>query len=277
MSEDFDEIGYWSELKLEIIEKYARAYSTILSKNGLHHSYIDGFAGAGTHISKGSGDQIPGSPRKALGINPPFVHYYFIDLNGDKTQHLRGLAEGRSDVTIFQGDCNEILLDKVFPHCQWNQYRRALCVLDPYGLHLNWEVIFAAGQSKSIDMILNFPIMDMNRNAVWRNPEKVSPKHIQRMNKFWGDESWRKVAYAQEETLFGPDPKKVTNDEFAAAFRLRLQQVAGFQSVPEPIPMKTESNATIYYLFFASQKPVAANIMSDIFNKYRDWKAPNGQ
>jgi hypothetical protein len=29
---DFDEIGYWSEVKLEIVRKYAKAYSTILSR-----------------------------------------------------------------------------------------------------------------------------------------------------------------------------------------------------------------------------------------------------
>lgn len=45
---DFDEIGYWSEVKLEIIENYARAYSTILAAQTaptLSHVYIDAFAG----------------------------------------------------------------------------------------------------------------------------------------------------------------------------------------------------------------------------------------
>ena len=28
---DFDEIGYWSEIKLDIVREYAVAYSTILS------------------------------------------------------------------------------------------------------------------------------------------------------------------------------------------------------------------------------------------------------
>ena len=46
----FDEIGYWSEIKLDIIKDYAAAYSRILSaqKNpSLHHIYIDAFAGGG--------------------------------------------------------------------------------------------------------------------------------------------------------------------------------------------------------------------------------------
>jgi len=49
----FDEIGYWSEVKLDIVRKYAQAYSTILAKKEkLSHVYIDGFAGPGVHIAK---------------------------------------------------------------------------------------------------------------------------------------------------------------------------------------------------------------------------------
>ena len=46
----FDRIGYWSEIKLEIIKEYASAYSTILAAQtgpSFYHVYIDAFAGAG--------------------------------------------------------------------------------------------------------------------------------------------------------------------------------------------------------------------------------------
>jgi hypothetical protein len=45
--------------------------------------------------------------------------------------------------------------------------------------------------------------------------------------------------------------------------------VAGFQFVPEPLPMKNSTNAVVYYLFFASQKPIAQKIIDAIFKKYR--------
>ncbi len=64
---EFDEIGYWSELKLDIIRKYATAYATILARQpGLSFSYIDGFAGTGVHVTKESGDYVAGSPLNAL-------------------------------------------------------------------------------------------------------------------------------------------------------------------------------------------------------------------
>lgn len=52
----FDEIGYWSELKLEIVEKYGAAYTqTFANFPRLKKYYIDGFSGAGVHISKTTG------------------------------------------------------------------------------------------------------------------------------------------------------------------------------------------------------------------------------
>jgi three-Cys-motif partner protein len=74
MTVKFDEIGRWSEIKLDIIEKYALPYSQILSTR-FHHVYIDAFSGSGKHISKTTGDLILGSPRRVLQIKPPFKEY----------------------------------------------------------------------------------------------------------------------------------------------------------------------------------------------------------
>jgi three-Cys-motif partner protein len=146
-------------------------------------------------------------------------------------------------------------------------------LLDPYGLHLDWEVIQLAGQSEAVDMFLNFPVMDMNRNAIWRNPDKVPREGIERMNRFWGDESWKQAAYVEsrQKNLFSREPEllKQDNNAIVAAFQKRLKAVAGFKFVPEPLPMRNSNNAVVYYLFFASQKPVAKSIIEDIFAKHR--------
>ena len=92
------------------------------------------------------------------------------------------------------------------------------------------------------------------------------------MTRFWGDESWRQAAYVespQGELFSARDIIKQPNKAIVAAFRGRLRSVAGFEFVPEPLPMKNSNNAVVYYLFFASQKPVAEKIIADIFAKYR--------
>jgi three-Cys-motif partner protein len=120
-------------------------------------------------------------------------------------------------------------------------------------------------------MFLNFPIADMNRNVFWRRPEGVAQDDIDRMNAFWGDETWRTVTYQPVMTLFGPEDEKFgDNEAVAEAFRERLHKVAGFKHVPEPMPMRNSKGAIVYYLFFASPKPVAHDIVTQIFEKYKN-------
>jgi three-Cys-motif partner protein len=116
---------------------------------------------------------------------------------------------------------------------------------------------------------LNFMIMDINRNAMRRDPDRSVPSKMEQLTRFWGDETWRDVGYATDHDLLGPRTEKVSNEEFAEAFRQRLKTKAGFANVPPPMPMKTKSNSTIYYLYFASPKAVASGIVRDIFAKYQ--------
>lgn len=271
----FDEIGYWSEVKLDIIREYAGAYSRILAaqrKPTLAHLYVDGFAGGGFHKGKGSGEAIPGSPANALAVDPPFREYHFIDLDKQKAAALERLSKTRKDVTVYHGDCSEVLLGKVLPRARYEDYRRALCVLDPYGLHLDWNVIAEAGRMRSVEIFLNFPVADINRNVLWKNRDGVPESQRARLTRFWGDRSWEEAAYqpGRQAGLFGPPAdEKAGNDEIAAAFRQRLVDAAGFAYVPQPVAMRNSNNAIVYYLFFAAQKPVAADIVQQVFAKYR--------
>jgi len=268
----FDEIGYWSELKLEIIQKYAKAYSAIMNKQAPIKSYyyIDAFSGAGVHISKNTGNEVSGSPTNALKVKPPFSGFYFIDLDGDKADYLRQHSEGYRNVNIYHGDCNQVLLGQIFPNIRYQDYKRALCLLDPYGLQLNWEIICTAGQSNVIEIFLNFPVMDMNRNILWRNPERVDPTQILRMNAFWGDESWKDVAYKKEQGLFDEIEEKAPTKDIADAFKKRLKKVAGFKYLADPMPMRNSKGGTVYYLFFASHNKTGLKIVEDIMSKYRN-------
>jgi three-Cys-motif partner protein len=276
---EVSQIGYWSEIKLDIVREYAAAYSGILSKQRqprLSYVYIDAFAGAGYHVTKKEGDLILGSPLNALLIDPPFDEYHFIDLDEGSVDSLKRSVEsvtnGRYDPTkvhLYNADCNDLLITEIFPKVRYEDYRRALCLLDPYGLHLRWDVLAQAGMMKSIEVFVNFPIADMNRNVLLRDSSKVHDSQIKRMKSFWGDDSWREVGYTREGNLFGFE-EKTTNETMAEAFRVRLKNVAGFADVPNPIPMRNAKGAIVYYLFFASQKPVASKIVSQIFDKYRD-------
>jgi three-Cys-motif partner protein len=271
MPPEMDRIGLWSEVKLAIIREYMPAYSMLVARHNFYHLYIDGFAGYGLHESRTSGDIVPGSPLNALNTLPPFREYHFIDLDPARVEQLRTYAPDRSDVHVHEGDCNDVLL-KLLPGARREDYRRALCLLDPYGIDIAWEVVAAAGAMKSVEIFVNFMVMDMNMNVLLHHPERALPSQIERMNRFWGDESWREAIYAKQATLFGDDDQVKLGDanaKIAEAYRTRLKAVAGFRFVPEPLPFLNDHGATIYYLFFASPNETGHNIVVDIFEKYR--------
>lgn len=273
-----DEIGYWSELKLEIVEKYGQGYTTAFNKLGskLKKYYVDGFSGGGVHLSKRSGGQVEGSPARALKITPPFDRFYFIDMDANKTAYLERVRAGRTNVEIHTGDTNPYL-KRLLPTIKYQDYKRALCLLDPYGLDLDWEVIHIAGQLNTIDMFLNFPIMDINRNVLRHDRNKVAPNDIDRMDRFWGDNSWDAAAFVETGQTsmfdFEPERAKQDNNAIVAAFRERLRKVAGFKCVPVPLPMINKNNAVVYYLFFASSNDTGLKIIESIFAKYRRHRA----
>ena len=65
---------------------------------------------------------------------------------------------------------------------------------------------------------------------------KAPQDGIDRMNRFWGDESWRQAAYAeskQTNLFFRPALEKQDNAAIVQAFQKRLKNVAGFEFVPD--------------------------------------------
>src|SRR5262249_33078494 len=145
----------------------------------------------GQHISKKTGDFVPGSPLNALLIDPPFKEFHLIDLDGTKAAELRRLIGSRKDAFVHEGDANNILVKKVLPRCRFEDFHRGLCLLDPYALNVDWKAIETAGKMHSVEIFYNFMIMDANMNVLWRDPDKVPADQQARMDKVWGDRSWR--------------------------------------------------------------------------------------
>jgi hypothetical protein len=70
-SEEYSDIGEWSQAKLEIVRDYGKEYSKILAKQELlSHAYIDAFASPGVHILCTTGEMVAGSPVNPTGRLP---------------------------------------------------------------------------------------------------------------------------------------------------------------------------------------------------------------
>ena len=274
-----DKIGVWSEIKLDIIKEYAKAFTTIMKNQDWckGYVYIDAFAGAGVHISRRTGELIPGSPWNALEIDYPFTEYHYIDIDKAKTEMLERMAPENFNIKVYLGDCNKILTKNILPTLQYKSKKRALCFLDPYGLHLHWETIVEAARLKTTEVFLNFPLMDMNRNVLHKDLLSAEPDQIERMNRFCGSEEWQEILYKEDKQmgLWG-DTNQVkvvsSNIKLGDWFRTeRLKKAAGFKFVPEPVLMRNSRGGPLFFLFFASHNETGKKIVNDIFNKYREY------
>ena len=269
-------IGLWTEIKLHIIREYAAAYTTILKaqKWCQGYAYIDAFAGGGEFVSKDNRDRlITGSPLNALNIHNRFTEYHFIDIDPSKIERLRALTADRPEfkrIHFYTGDANVVLRQDILSRFQYSSFKRALCIVDPYGVDIEWTTIMAIAQARTMDVYLNFPLMDINRNAARKIIEVADPQEGSRLTKIWGDESWKDLAYAEQALLFGDRIliKIRGNETLKQGFLKRLKGVAGFTHVPEPILMTNQTGGPLYFLFFASHQPVAQNIARDIFKKW---------
>ena len=271
-----DSIGTWSQAKHAVIARYVAAYAQILGNQGyLKFHYIDGFCGAGESTSKDTGAILKGSPLHALGTESPFTSYYFIDSDKGKTEHLRQICDEKypnREIHIKTGDSNKIIKE-ILPKFSYKGYDRILCLLDPYGLHLAWDVIVQLGHlGKSggkgiVDIMINFPIMDINRNYAPRNPSAV-PKEAQRMDTFWGDDSWRTSLYKERGLLNLPE--KVDYENLVNAYCERLKKKAGFKFVPKPVKFTNTINAPIFYFCFASHNRTASKVATHLYKKTGD-------
>lgn len=268
---NLDEIGPWSEIKLDILRGYAAPYSRILKNNGFTHGYIDAFSGPGLHVRKAGGEEVLGSPLVALGVDPPFDEYHFIDLDGEKVDFLRRKVGDRPDVTFYKGDSHLVMLESVLPRFTYAKRTRALCVLDPYALTLDWRVVCAAGDSRAVEVFINFPVMQMNRNCKKQEISGILPGELKAMDRFWGDRSWHSAMYrpSAQVSLFGDaELDRTENRDLVNAYCKRLKEIAGFGFVAEPLAMRNSRNAVVYYLIFAGPNKTGWKIVQDIYRKY---------
>ena len=178
MTAEYDEIGIWSEVKLAIVREYAAAYSKIMEgmASGQDqppeldlHRRVRRAGIPRLQSDRRARRRKPGDrdEHRARLSRVPFHRY--------RTRPIRAVARhrrGPQERHTYTEDCNTVLLRDVFPRAKHSDYRRALCLLDPYNIDLTWDVIEAAGKSGSVEMFLNFMIMDINRNALRKRVEK---------------------------------------------------------------------------------------------------------
>jgi three-Cys-motif partner protein len=271
-----DIIGKWSLEKLELLPKYLSGYLRILTKQTWcrGYEYIDAFAGTGKPKTKDEQKYVDGSPRIALGLAPSFTQYHFIeqaDWRAKKLEKLRAEFPTHG-ITIYHGDCNKILREQILPQLSYSSKKRAIAFVDPFGMQFEWETMEDLAQTKTVEVILNFPVMAINRGVLRKHPEMISKAGRERLDRFWGTKDWTVDLYMEERTLFGIETVKRPHSgkEFGYAFKKRLGEI--FRHCSIPILMANSKNAPLYCMLFAGHNETGKKIAEGIFMKYEKAK-----
>jgi three-Cys-motif partner protein len=266
--------GNWTEKKIEIVEKYAKAYLKIMNKRNFKLIYFDGFAGCGD-IEKISSEIIEGAASKILAIDEPrsFDIYYLVELEKRKAEQLKKILDSKfpnKNKIIQKADCNLKLIAMADYLSEHKNYR-ALAFVDPHGMQVNWHSI-EVFKKLGVDMWLLIPT-GIGVNRMLKRNGEISDSWMKKLIQFLGltREEIMELFYKEHEnmTLFGNEIMTRKNKEPIARimgiYEKRLKTIWDHVSIP--FAMTNSTGSIMFHFILASQNPNAKKIANDIIKK----------
>ncbi|MDW8332489.1 MAG: three-Cys-motif partner protein TcmP [Cyclobacteriaceae bacterium] len=276
--------GDWTSQKLERIRKYLVAYTTIFAKNPraqkLTRIYVDAFAGTGyrskpprldnqttlfQELAEPEADKfLKGSALIALEVEPSFHQYIFIERDKQRANELSNLKQQfpqkASAIQIVQQDANSYLKE----WCRNTDWRRcrAVILLDPYGMEVEWELIEVIARTQAVDLWVLFPLGVAVNRLLTRN-EPPPGAWADALTRIFGTQQWKDAFYPSQmdSTLFGVEKvrlKEADFDKVGSFFVQRLKTI--FLAVADnPLPLRNSRNVPLYLLCFAAGNPKGAS------------------
>jgi three-Cys-motif partner protein len=237
--------GIWAKEKLYYLERYLDIFSVGMQQKW-HGSiyYVDLFAGPGQCRITETGEEFDGSPLIALKFN--FAKYFFFESDPACFKALETRIRARApeklrNITLIPADCNK-KIDQVKP----TSGALGLAFVDPTGiLPIAFETIRKLAANRKIDLIINFH----EGMGIRMNIHQYPKKEQSALKQFLGsDRSIKQFRTA-------PSSIDQVCHEITNEYRDNLRGL-GYQVVDgDRIPIKTDKNALLYYLLFASKDP----------------------
>ncbi len=271
--------GPWTEEKLAILKKYLDAYTTALKNQPFRLIYIDAFAGTGgvelTSADEEKKEFIEGSAKIAVDVdNKPFDEYIFVEKNQDRCIQLNSLREANQckNIQIENEDANGFLQDL---QKDWRRYRGVL-FLDPFATEVKWATIEKIASFEALDTWILFPTSAIARMLPKkREPDNISQKWVNRLNRIYGDESWRNLYSVNPQiSLFGDEDQQRPEgiDGLIEIYKSKLGQLFGNRFLKRSRTLKNSKNSALFEFLFCVGNPkgigparrIAEHILKDL-------------
>lgn len=288
--------GQWTEEKLDTFTKYVNAYLTIMNKYrdkyGWKLIYFDGFAGSGSRQEVNASSDLlcdlfnenmihedelnlyQGAAERILSIEQRgFDYNYFIDKDctslSSLQQKLRNYKSKDKTLEFRCSDANKQILNMA--NALKNDINlRALVLLDPFGMQVNWESISSLAKTHTDLWILIPTGVIVNRLL----DRKGKLTHIETLCSFFGlsEKDIRDYFYEKKnmQTLFGEEEQiiKVSHPiKKIADLYIKQLKTIFTQVTDEPLVMYNTRGIPIFHFAFASYNETAKKIASQIIIK----------
>ena len=180
----------------------------------------------------------------------------------EKSKNYIRLLESRisedytnKDITIKQGDCNELL--QTINSYQWKKEGwRGVIFLDPYAMDLKWQSLKEIAKTEAFDVWYLFPLMAMNR--LLRKDCKISERNIKKLEELLGTTDWQDEIYheSRQISLFGEVNKEKCSIDGVRKYAIkRLKSIFPGVSNNSRVLTNTYKNSPMFLLCFAVSNP----------------------
>jgi three-Cys-motif partner protein len=236
--------GIWATEKLYYLGRYLDIFSVGMHKRWAGNLfYIDLFSGPGICLIPETQIEFDGSPLIALKFN--FAKYFFFESDSDCFSALKTRVESRcpeklKQIEFIHDDCNTSINEVRFP----SSNSLGTAFIDPTGIApLPFKTIRQLTSGRKIDLIINFH----EGMGVRMNLHQYTATDDNALTSFMGSDRWKKKI--QSKPLSFDETCRLIAKEYLE----NLRGLGYLASDSDKIPVKTERDALLYYLLFASK------------------------
>ena len=252
--------GEHTQEKLQALRDYLPAYTTALGKTFTLY-YIDAFAGTGECDITVAGKQlrVPGSASIAIDCKPPFHKMIFIEKAPSRVRALEKLSKAakQREIAVVRDDANVAVPAHL---AALRRSDRAVVLLDPYGMTVDWTTLTKIAESKLADVWYLFPLSGLYRQAA-RDSRNIDASKEASLTRIMGPHDWKKALYEPKpmNDLFGDDSNMRTADPTRMAQWVRDCLSTIFAGVHGPKILYQnrggKQGPPLYALFFLVSNP----------------------
>ena len=270
--------GFWTEVKLDALERYLKRFTTASAKAATV-LYLDLFSGSVDNVRRDDPSKhFTGSTVRALEADPPFTHLRFLEL-GSTARQLEGDLSARFPgdrrYRVVDDDCNKAIthsLDDL--RSEGLDWSPTFCFVDPDGLDVTWSTLAQIASFKNArartkaELLVLLSHTTIPRLAGWDSAQGLDEALASSVTDFFGTPAWRRIHERRTSGLSAAEARHL----YTTLFRYRLQETLGYETTLT-IEMGNERGAPVYVLVFATDHPAGTRIMSSVLEEARKQSA----